>query len=377
MSSAESQELAAQAASAAPAAPAPAKESRARGAAAASAEPAVVPKSANLVIRAIDLGWGYTKFSYMPKGASELAYMAIPSLAPRASNLDLSSSILGQRNTRIVTVDGVSYEVGVDSGDLDNSDAARSLNSNFIHTEQYRAVFYGALAYIDEPVIDTLVVGLPLNNMNLAAKLRSSMEGTHKVNDQLTCVVKEALVVPQPLGGLHYCLSLAKPDTPFEFMPEECNLLIDPGYLTFDFLFTNGTTVVENRSYAYPGGVSKVLMALAQSISQKHSINYDNLTAIDRGLRRRRIKINGVEEQLAEHIRNTKDVLEATVNFMRNRVGDGSDVENIILMGGGGALFQKTIEQFYPKHKLIIVPDGQLANVRGFQLAGEMHAKKR
>lgn len=343
---------------------------------AAAEAPAAKPaKARSPVVRALDLGWGFTKLSRRNEDGTGLDYMTFPSLAPRASTLDLSSSVLGQRNTKVVTVDGVNYEVGPDSGDLDSNEANRNLNSNFIYTEQYKAVFYGALAYMDEPTIDVLVVGLPVSNMNQAPKLKAMMEGTHKVTGELTVVVKEALVVAQPLGGLHYCFSLAAPDTPFEFLREENNLLVDPGFLTFDFLYTHGPSVVENRSGACPGGVSKVLMALAQSISQAHGITYENLTAIDRGLRKRKIKIMGADEELEPHIRNTRDVLESTVNYMRNRVGDGSDVDNIILMGGGAALFRRTIETFYPRHKLIVVPNAQTANVTGFQLAGEAHVR--
>lgn len=335
-----------------------------------------VAKSANKpapVVRAIDLGWGYTKLSR--KGSTgEIEYMAFPSLAPRASQLDMSSSFLGQRDTHVVTVDGVEYEVGVDSGNLDTSDASRSLNNSYIFTEQYKAVFLGALAYIDEEVIDVLVVGLPLSGMNQANKLKAMMEGTHRINANKSVTVKSALVVPQPLGGLRYCLTLSQAGSPFEFMSEENNLIIDPGFLTFDYLFAHGSMVVENRSGAHPGGVSKVLLALAQSISRKHGITYENLMAIDRGLRRRRIKINGADEDLTEHIKNTKDVLEASVNAMKNRVGDGSDIDNIILLGGGSALFRKTIEGFFPKHTLISLEDAQLANVKGFQNAGEFAA---
>lgn len=344
------------------------------------ASPSKAPREAKSaakapVVRAIDLGWGYTKLS-RKSADGQLEYMAFPSLAPRASQLDMSSSFLGQRDTKIVTVDGVDYEVGVDSASLDSSDATRSLNNSYIFTEQYKAVFLGALAYIDEDVIDILVVGLPLSGMNQAAKLKSMMEGTHKINATKSVTVKSALVIPQPLGGLRYCLTLAKPGSPFEFLNEENNLIIDPGFLTFDYLFAHGSMVVENRSGAHPGGVSKVLLALAQSISRKHDINYENLMAIDRGLRRRRIKINGVDEDLTEHIKNTKDALEGSVNAMKNRVGDGSDIDNIILLGGGSALFRKTIEGFFPKHSLISLEDAQLANVKGFQDAGELAAKQ-
>lgn len=322
-------------------------------------------------VRALDLGLGYTKYSRANSDSGEIEYHSFASLAPRHAGVDLSMSLLGRRETVVVDVDGSKYEVGPDAADLDTNDSTRSLNDSYIHTEQYKAVFLGALHYIGEPVIDRLVVGLPLNNMQAAGKLKALTEGKHKVNATTTVDVKEALVVPQPLGGLYYCLSLAKEKPELEFMDEEVNLIIDPGFLTFDFLLANGSKIIDNRSSAHNGGVSKVLRSVAESISTKFGIKYDNLGAIDRGLRRRKLKINGEIEDLEQHIKNTKSVLEGSVNFMKNIVGDGSDIDNIILLGGGSHIYQRTIAGYYPKHNIIVIDDAQTANVRGYQLAGE------
>jgi plasmid segregation protein ParM len=331
------------------------------------------------IVRAIDLGWGYTKYSHIDveSDSAELKFSSFPSLAPRSAGLDLSMSILGKRDTVVVDVDGTKYEVGPDAGDLDTNDATRNLNDQYIHTEQYKAVFYGALHYIGEPVIDLLVVGLPLSNMGAAAKLKALMVGTHKVNGDTSIEVKDALVLPQPLGGLYYCLSLGKEREEFEFLGEDMNLVIDPGFLTFDFLLSNGEKVIENRSNAHTGGVSKVLRSIAESITNKYGTKYDNLSAIDKGLRRRKLKINGEVESLEEHIKNTKSVLEGSVNYMKNIVGDGSDIDNIILLGGGSHIYAKTIAAYYPKHTILTLEDAQTANVRGYQLAGEKYMSKK
>jgi plasmid segregation protein ParM len=327
------------------------------------------------IVRAIDLGWGYTKYSHFDIETDGLKFSSFPSLAPRSAGLDLSMSILGKRDTVVVDIDGTKYEVGPDSGDLDTNDSTRNLNDQYIHTEQYKAVFYGALHYIAEPVIDLLVVGLPVSNMAAASKLKALMVGKHKVNDQLTVEVKDCQVLAQPLGGLYYCLSLAKEREEFEFLAEEVNLVIDPGFLTFDFLPSNGEKIIENRAGAHTGGVSKVLRSIAESISNKYGMKYDNLSAIDKGLRRRKMKINGEPEDLAEHIKNTRSVIEGSVNYMKNIVGDGSDIDNIILLGGGSHIYQKTIAAYYPKHTILTLDDNaQTANVQGFQLAGEKFA---
>jgi len=322
----------------------------------------------NKVIEALDLGWGYTKYSKTNEDGN-VVFNSFPSLAPRASRQDMSIGILGRRDTVIVDVDGTEYEVGPDSSDLDSNDSTRNLNDNYIFTDQYKAVFYGALHYMDKKEIDLLVVGLPISGLNHAEALRKLTVGEHKISKDKTVVVKDVLVLPQPLGGLYHCMS-QKDVEEFEFMDEEYNLVIDPGFLTFDFLVANGDRLIENRSDAHAGGVSKILRSIAASISEKFNIKYENLSAIDKGLKRKKMKINGVVEPLLDHIKNTKSVIEGSVNYMKNMIGDGSDIDNIILLGGGSEVFKKTIELYYPKHKIIILEDAQMANVKGFYEAG-------
>lgn len=324
------------------------------------------------VVRALDLGSGFVKLSRLVD--NKLEFLSFPSLAPRHAGRDLSMSLLGKRNTVVVNVEGTPYEVGPDSADLDTNDATRNLNDQYIYTDQYKACFYGALHFMAEPVIDLLVVGLPLTTIHRAGDLKAMMEGEHRINESTTVKVKEALVLPQPMGGLYYCLSLGDDHEEFEFLKEETNLIIDPGYLTFDFLLANGDKINDSRSSAHPGGVSKVLRAIAESLSNKFGLKYDNLTAIDRAIERRKIKINGQVENLLDHIKYARPAIEGSVNYLRNVAGDGSDIDNIILLGGGQHIFAKTILNYYKAHKMYVLGDSQLANVKGFQAAGEKYA---
>lgn len=326
------------------------------------------------VIEVIDLGWGYTKYSKTDAdGKSE--FFSFPSLAPKSTRQDMSMGILGKRDTVVVEVEGTDYEVGPDSGDLDSNDSTRNLNDGYIFSDQYKALFYGALHYMEADVIDLLVVGLPISGLNHINALHKIMIGKHEIYKNKTVTVKNVLVLPQPLGGLYHCMSM-KQDEKFQCLDEEYNLVIDPGFLTFDFLVSNGDKLIENRSDAHAGGVSKILRAIALSISEKHHIKYENLSAIDKGLKRKFMKINGKKEDLLDHIKNTKSVIEGSVNYMKNIVGDGSDIDNIILFGGGSEVFKKTIEAAYPKHSIIVLSDPQFANVKGFKEAGLKHAEK-
>lgn len=335
-------------------------------------------KNTDAIIRVIDLGFGYTKFSKSGLEAN-MNYESFPSVAPRASKIEDSDlAMINERDTIVVRVDGTDYEVGPDSLLLETSDSTRTLNDQYIHTAQYKALTYGALAYMEESVIDLLVVGLPVSTYSQGHEaLKKSLIGVHKINEKITCEIKNVLVVYQPLGGLTYCMSLEKEDLFKDSdLKDSMNLIIDPGFLTFDFLLANGNKIIENKSGAHTGGVSRILSAIADSISAKIGKKYDNYTAIDKALKKKKIKISGKEEDLIEHIKNTRSVIESPITFMRNIVGDGSDIDNIILLGGGAGIFEKTLKDNFKDHNVICVPDPSFANVKGYQIIGENYFKK-
>lgn len=331
-------------------------------------------KEKELKVLSGDIGWGYTKYMKVSEDG-EISYHSFPSLAPRSTGHDMSMGLFAKRDTVVVDVEGTLYEVGPDSSDLDINDSTRNLNDQFIYTDQYKALFYGMLNYMGEEEIDLLVLGLPVSGLNLTEDLRKMSIGSHEISKGKVVNVKDVLILPQPLGALYYCMSQKDEVEDFEFLEDEVNLIIDPGFLTFDFLLANGIRTVENRSDAYPGGVSKILKSIANSLSEKFEIKYDNLSAIDKALTRRRLKVNGKKEDLADHIKNTRSVIEGSVNYMKNIVGDGSDVDNIILVGGGSELFKKTIESFYKNHQIIYVDEPQMTNVKGYYEAGLKYLK--
>ncbi len=54
---------------------------------------------------------------------------------------------------------------------------------------------------------------------------------------------------------------------------------------------------------------------------------------------------------------------------MKRLVQDGTDIDAIVLAGGGAFFFGDAIGRAYPRHTVITLPDAFYANCRGFQLA--------
>lgn len=332
-----------------------------------------------MIIRAIDIGYQKTKI--IRKNNKKWELLSFPSIAPINKGMNMSSGfggLMGKRETKVIEIDGISYEVGPDADDLQSVDNVKALDNNYIFTDTYKALFLGSLDYLNENEIDLLVVGLPITNLMNSEKLRDLSIGEHRVSESRIVNVKDVLVIPQPLGGFYAALYSGDPD--LENMSSEYNLIVDPGSVTFDFLCTHGMNPIENRSDAHPGGMIKVLNAIAESIKSKYKKEYKNLTAIEKALlkKERTLKLpwNKEEENLEEHIKQTKNVLESSVTAMKNKAGDGTEMElnNIIIVGGGSKMFFRQISKQYPDHNIKILENLNLKGFKNIDLYSPMFA---
>lgn len=328
---------------------------------------------------AIDIGYGNTKYCAGVDKKGDLELGIFPSIAPLAPNNLMSSGLLGQRNSEIIDIEGTRYEVGPDAElSASNTDTTRNLNESYVFSEQYKALFLGALAYMKKTHYDVLVLGLPVNYLYNSRKLEELFTGDHDVNENMKVKIDKVIVVPQPLGGF-YDVAINQ-EKYFEFI-EETNLIIDPGYLTYDFLVTHGLKPIEARSDALKGGMSRVLNAIAKSISLDLEKNYTDHNAIDRAIRNpkkvkqedgsyskeRILKIAGKKVDLTKHIIKSSPTIQNSINHMRNVVGNYDDIDNIVLVGGSENVFEKKIIEDLDR-EIFKSENAIFSNVRGFWL---------
>lgn len=331
------------------------------------------------VVEAIDIGYGYTKYTNGVDSEGQVICELFPSQAPMSPQEEMSGGFFVERNTKKIESGGTVWEVGPDVYEITSKNDVRALHENFTSSEQWKVLFLGALAYIDKPEIDLLVLGLPVSNMSKKDEVREIALGKHTVGGK-TYEVKDVLVVPQPLGALY---NHAITSNDFNRFKNTNTLVVDPGYLTFDFLVTKGFQVNPHRSGARPGGMSAVLNAIANSISKEINDQYDDLNAIDVALdlknyggpqKKRPIWIYAQEVDLVPHIKNTKPVIDTSLNFMLNKVGDAKDLAQVIMAGGPNKIFDRSINNTFKKHEIITLPQGIFSNVTGFMLWGMMVA---
>ncbi len=331
----------------------------------------------SLIVRALDIGYGFTKYT---KGLDENGKVIcdlFPSIAALSPQEEMGGDFFVARNTKQIQSGGIMWEVGPDVGDIKTTNDVRALHENFINTEQWKVFFLGALAYMEEDEIDYLILGLPVSDMRRTKEVEAMVKGKHIIGDR-EVVVHNVFVIPQPLGTLY---NYAINEGQFERFMNTVTLVVDPGYLTFDFLITKGFSVNGHRSGARPGGMFSILSAIDGSIANETGNEFGDLEQIDAALKihlpkeaneKRTIMMYGKEIELTPHIKNTTPIIESSMNYMLQKIGTSKDINQIIMGGGPNRIFDKSIKKQFSRHEVMALESGIFANVIGFLLWGIM-----
>lgn len=328
-----------------------------------------------LGLGAIDLGFGNTKFStgFLPDGS--IHGDLFQSIVTPVSKTDARNNLMEDRNTAIVEVDGAFYEVGPDAHITKNND--RVLHEDYVNHPNYSALMKGALYYMGAKEIDVLVLGLPVSMHLLAPILKEKFTGEVKVNDSLTVKVNEVIVLDQPYGALIYYASLS--DENRQRLEGRNNVVIDPGYFTYDWLYAHGFKKDRTRSDSHNSGISSILIDVAKSFGLDYDIpNYKDLINMDRGLRTGSAFLYGNPKPMEKYYPLVSSLAQTSINAMQNQIGnDCRDVDNFILAGGGSYLYEPGLRAAFPHHEILTIPDSVFANLKGYILRGHIYMESK
>ncbi len=314
------------------------------------------------IVRAVDVGYGWVKY-VRGRTPSTIECGKFPSLAPLASWRRLGSAE-SVRDTFLVTVDGLRYEVGPDAPILRRAEVVRIADDEYINTPQYQALCLGSLAAIGLHQLDTLVLGLPVHSMQRAPVLIERFKGAHTLPG-LQVEIGRVLVLAQPVGGYFSAPPAG---------PSEVTLVVDPGFFTVDWVVMHGNRAQVERCGSHPGGVHAVLTTVAEGISAAIGRPYRNLDAIDASLvAGAPLRVQGAAVDLSQHLRRAEARILEDIAAITASVGSGLDVDRVLLVGGGAAFYRAALQQRFRMTPEIPV-DPEFANVRGFQLVGEQMA---
>lgn len=341
------------------------------------------------IVRSVEIGYGTssTVTGVTKEGFVIRTYPSVP-VPVKYSKQNLGSDILSSRKTVVVPVGKNKYEVGEDVHASSDPRSSRVLNTEgYIDSERYKALLLGALKMIPDEEVDLLVCGLPVSVMPRREELKAMVEGTHDLGDGREITIKSAWVIAQPLGGL---LAYAREGGQGRFndMKNENLLVVDPGYLTVDWLVTRGLIANENRSGDYEAGMSRVLTTVADAaleVFKEHPsftrINDINVELLDQAFVTGKLKLFGRTMDFPVHEGCEKtpqfdftdainSVAEEAISTVVNKVGDAQDLDRIIIVGGPAMLYKPALQKAFPNHDIQILQDSLRANVIGFQEGG-------
>ncbi|MDR2032800.1 MAG: hypothetical protein LBP86_11265 [Azoarcus sp.] len=147
------------------------------------------------IVRAVDVGFGNTKYvSHLVGG--EIRCANFPSLAYPSMREPSAQPGFERRKTVSIPIDGLFYEVGPEVELAAGAFRATQMHDRYIETPEYLALLRGALAMMKLPVIDLLVVGLPVSFDWLVARgmrlvQNKSFSANRGVSDMLLAIADE------------------------------------------------------------------------------------------------------------------------------------------------------------------------------------------
>lgn len=325
-------------------------------------------QSSTQIVRAIDVGYGNTKYTLGGERAN-VRCAHFPSQAYPGLMDQTRDALGGQRKTVAIPLNGLFYEVGPEIALAGNAFRGSHGHDRYIETPEYLALMRAALRYMKVEHIDLLVVGLPIA---LFASKRTALEklatGRHEVAAGRYVTVKKALAVAQPQGAL---VQFAAQTQRLAQISRQLNLVVDPGYRTFDWLVAAGMRLVPVKSNSINRGISDVVKAMCRRVSADRGVDYRDIDALEAAMR------SGTNPTIGQQPYDLKTLMPITVATARQAVstmiewlGETREFDNIVLVGGGAKLFGHALKEAFPKHKVHEVRDPLYANVRGFHLAG-------
>lgn len=322
------------------------------------------------IVRAIDVGYGNIKFVLKVQG-NRIVCDSFPAITPIASDNGLDLDSKNKRKTVTVPVGSLEYEVGPDVMLAQGVFDIRNLDDDYALSDDYLALVRGAMRYMKVDHIDLLMVGLPVNLLKVRkAELEKRLQGPHDLGNGKHLEVKRVRAMAQPMGSF---LAYAVPHKQQESLVKKRNVIIDPGWRTFDWVVTQDMKVWDKRSDAVNKGMFDVIDAIAKKIGKERqtAVGVVNYERIDAALRNNApLMLGGKEINLTAYLDAGRRVALQGVMAMRKLVSDGDDIDNFIIAGGGSFFYKPLIQSAYPAHPIIELDEPMFANVRGFQMAG-------
>lgn len=331
-------------------------------------------------ILAVDVGYGNTKASW---GADPSEEICFKSLAPSSSADDslLSGSSIDRLDRVKVQVSGNSYLVGPEAWMAGGS---YSLDPDYVQRNEYLALLRGAIHYYFKKTgsvtreLDVLALGLPVSSFS---KYRDQLGKVGKFEHpvpiprafqaefghSVVVTAKKVIVLPQPVGALRHSAGISGVPNGKQLGANSVNLVIDPGYKTFDWLISKGFQPDLTRSGSFPGGMSQILRDVSGVAGMELGVGQIDLVECELALETGVLHASGKKLPFDYQRVADKSASEVVERFA-NAIDSGQRFDNIIMTGGGSKFYEKALRKRFQDYDITVRDDSVMTNARGFRM---------
>lgn len=316
-----------------------------------------------MFILGLDIGYSNLKIAYGVSGFPP-SVRILPSGAIPMSSVNSAVSVSGMEGIK-VNVDGEDYLCCVHPEKLENW--TRVLHDDFPESADYKALFIAALSIVNRPIIDCLVVGLPVDqyfDKNRREALQRKLEGNHR-NGLMATYVRQVIVVPQPIGGYMDMLSANSAAN----LHEQRVLVCDPGFFSMDWVLVQDGQVRKQASGSSRLASSVVLEEASRLIFDEFGakVSRERIEWViqkgshDMPFRGKSLDIGPFLKQASEKVSSM--VVNEILDSLRR---EKTDADVVLMVGGGADYFGVNIKESLGDAMWFKAENPALANARGF-----------
>lgn len=354
--------------------------------------------SASRVALSIDAGFGMTKYAYRSEGAVRFAAFPSVALPTRVRPSLPTVGPIGTGKSVLVEVSGHTYMVGPDARyELAANEFGRDLTDQYYQSDTYHAVMRAALAFMGEPHIDVLVLGLPMDRFDTPAvvdSLSNHYQGQVDLGLGKRVTIERVIVHPQPFGGYlglgrhlgaineaikNYPESGLEPLQSTEEILDLNVLIVDSGAYTLDWLMMGPSGPIRSASAAANNAgrhrvVRKLYDEVASELGRKPPVSF--MFDIDEAERSGKpVRLDGrlFDFKQPRYQAIIEEAVKDSVQQMREHLGAKIDrVDLIAVVGGETSHVAKAIAHAHPNIPMFVAPsNGAIpsiyTNLAGFQ----------
>lgn len=319
-----------------------------------------------MTVLGLDIGYSNMKICIGMKDKHETKVIpvgVVPDDGMRGFGFDQQS-----RAACRIMVDDHPYFAGVSPDAI--TGRQRTLHADYPSTVDYRAMFSAALLTSASKEIDTLVTGLPVEQFldpKRVTALKKSLTGSFKVTPKRVVDVKHVVIAPQPIGGYMSAVS-EHPE-----LEEMRVLVIDPGFFSVDWVSIHHGAVVNGTLGTSLKAVSVLLDAATADIYREYGGRV-SVEDLEQSIRddKNTVFLFGETIQIKPHLEKAaadvgSEVTKSILSCIREVK---SEVDALLLVGGGAHLYKDAAKDAFPRSKVIIPENSVVSNAEGFWKIG-------